>query len=148
MHREDPPQPPSHFNHAIPPILDQILLKVLAKEPSSRYRTADQFGRVLVAVAKQTTQTTKVVPAEDIKSTSPRISLQQAQSSSSDHEYPPPIRPAFQTNNLQPTSYNYRAYPENGTFDIDWGTIVLALAALIAVGGLVPFWIWIYFLYQ
>ena len=32
----------------ISPELEQILLKVLAKEPSQRYRTADQLGRVLM----------------------------------------------------------------------------------------------------
>jgi serine/threonine-protein kinase len=148
MHREDPPPPPSRINNAIPPTLEQILLKVLAKEPSTRYRTADQFGRVLVTFTKQTTQTMRVVPAEDAKSTSTRDSLQQAQSTSADQDYAPQIKPAFQTTNYQPTRYNQRTYPEKDTFDIDWGTISLALAALIAVGGLVPFWIWVYFLYQ
>ncbi|MDO9349464.1 MAG: protein kinase, partial [Anaerolineales bacterium] len=32
----------------ISPTLEQILLKVLSKEPSARYRTADQLGRVLL----------------------------------------------------------------------------------------------------
>jgi hypothetical protein len=29
--------------------------------------------------------------------------------------------------------------------DIDWGTIGLGLLALFAVGGLIPFWIAVYF---
>jgi hypothetical protein len=31
---------------------------------------------------------------------------------------------------------------------IDWVTVFLGLLALLMVGGLIPFWIWIYFLYQ
>jgi len=48
LHRDTPPVPPSHLNPAIPPALERIVLKVLAKEPSARYRTADQLGRVLI----------------------------------------------------------------------------------------------------
>ena len=46
MHRELAPIPPRTFNRAIPPSLEQIILKVLSKEPAGRYRTADQFGRI------------------------------------------------------------------------------------------------------
>jgi hypothetical protein len=28
---------------------------------------------------------------------------------------------------------------------IDWLTILVGLLALIAVGGLIPFWMWVYF---
>lgn len=42
-------EPPSilSFNSALPQELDRILQKVLSKEPSARYRTADQLGRIL-----------------------------------------------------------------------------------------------------
>ncbi len=48
LHRSAAPLPPRHYNALIPPTLEQIMLKVLAKEPSQRYRTADQLGRVLM----------------------------------------------------------------------------------------------------
>jgi hypothetical protein len=32
--------------------------------------------------------------------------------------------------------------------EIDWTSVALGLLALIAVGGLVPFWIYIFFLYN
>jgi hypothetical protein len=32
--------------------------------------------------------------------------------------------------------------------NIDWLSVGLGLLALIAVGGLVPFWMWIYFVYN
>jgi hypothetical protein len=44
---------PRRFNPAIPPTLEQILLRVLAKEPAARYRTADQLGRVLKQYRQQ-----------------------------------------------------------------------------------------------
>ncbi|NIT61376.1 MAG: hypothetical protein GWN00_35770, partial [Aliifodinibius sp.] len=47
------PLPPSRLEAEIPHELEQIILKVLAKEPSARYRTADQLGRVLIGFQKQ-----------------------------------------------------------------------------------------------
>nr|MBN1228341.1 serine/threonine protein kinase [Anaerolineae bacterium] len=42
-------EPPSltEYNPALPQELDRIVRKVLSKEPSTRYRTADQLGRIL-----------------------------------------------------------------------------------------------------
>jgi hypothetical protein len=38
--------------------------------------------------------------------------------------------------------------PEAAYEEIDWTAVVLGLLALLMVGGLVPFWIYIYFLYN
>lgn len=54
LHRSAVPLPPRHYNTAIPPNLEQIMLKVLSKEPSQRYRTADQLGRVLMTFTAPT----------------------------------------------------------------------------------------------
>ena len=48
LHVEAEPPPISELLPEVPPTLEQILMKVLAKEPAQRYRTADQFGRVLM----------------------------------------------------------------------------------------------------
>ena len=53
MHRELIPRPLRDFNPAISPALEQIVLKTLSKEPSARYRTADQLGRVLLNFGHQ-----------------------------------------------------------------------------------------------
>ncbi|HQP27254.1 MAG TPA: protein kinase, partial [Candidatus Syntrophosphaera sp.] len=50
MHREDLPVAPRYFNTSIPAKLEEIILKVLSKEPSARYRTADQLGRLLMGL--------------------------------------------------------------------------------------------------
>jgi serine/threonine protein kinase len=51
LHLSAPPPLPRAFDPAIPPALEQIVLKVLSKEPSARYRAADQLGRVLASFA-------------------------------------------------------------------------------------------------
>lgn len=53
LHREATPKPPRQLNHAISPELERIILKVLAKEPAARYRTADQLGRVLITFTEK-----------------------------------------------------------------------------------------------
>jgi serine/threonine-protein kinase len=38
--------------------------------------------------------------------------------------------------------------PDFSIPDIDWTSVGLGLMALLAVGGLIPFWIYIFFLYN
>jgi serine/threonine protein kinase len=52
-HIKDAPPHPMEFNPAVPPELDHIIHKVMSKEPSSRYRTADQLGRILISYLRQ-----------------------------------------------------------------------------------------------
>jgi len=42
----DPP-PPSHFNPRVPPELDRLVLKALAKKPADRFQTADEMAAEL-----------------------------------------------------------------------------------------------------
>jgi eukaryotic-like serine/threonine-protein kinase len=48
LHIEAEPVPIIEMLPDISPVLEQILTKVLSKEPSQRYRTADQLGRLLL----------------------------------------------------------------------------------------------------
>jgi serine/threonine protein kinase len=150
MHREDPPPPPSRYNPALPSMVEQILFKVLSKEPSNRYRTADQLGRVLVTYLKQTIQQEAFAPTAKVEQLVARRENQPA---------PPPTAPPFvpvyhqpQPAFSTPEGISQATYPLNkpdtDPLDIDWVTILLGLATLIAVGGLIPLWIWVYFLYQ
>ncbi len=130
LHRDEPPPPPRRLNREIPPALEQIILKVLSKEPSARYRTADQFGRVLsnFLLAHETPPEQPLTPAANLssaRSTPVAVPVRQ-------QNYPPQAAPA------QPVE-------EDPSLDIDWATIALALIAIIAVGGLIPFWLWIWF---
>jgi len=126
MHLEDRPIPVSEYVPDVPPALEQIVMKVLSKEPAARYRTADQLGRVLLKFGAQR----ESAPAPALRLTPEAVTTYR-------QPEPPPSQP-------EPVS----STPEYSLPDIDWGTIALALLALISVGGLIPFWIYIYFVYN
>ena len=109
LHQVAPVIPPSTYDPSISPELDQIVAKVLSKEPSARYRTADQFGQVLATFA-------------DGKPSIPR-SFAVPQSATRAME---------------------RFTPEQ----VDWWAIGLGLLAFLAVGGLIPLWLWVWLLYS
>lgn len=139
-HRDDPVPSPGKYNPAIPAQLEQILLKVLAKEPSQRYRTADQLGRVLVTIAEQSETATSIHPPlvdgpDDPPSAfepSPTPARQQSSSVR---------KPSIST----PAPVNLPPRPASSAVEIDWLTWILALLALIAVGGLIPFCLWVFY---
>jgi len=133
MHREAVAMPPRKLNPDVPVALEQIIMKVLAKEPSSRYRTADQLARVLQSFLQTITSRPAAV----------------------DTAIPHPVQGHSQGFlKTDPANLNV----DNGTataeesgdrsLDIDWGTTWLALAAIVAVGGLIPFWLWIWFTFN
>ncbi len=111
-HRYEPPPSPRHINPEISPALEEIILKVLSKEPSARYRTADQLGRIV-------------------------ISYTELEQNNYLEELEPPAPP-------DPSLEAIRALEEKKPAH-QWLTVLLGLLALIAVGGLIPFWLWVYF---
>jgi len=149
LHRTAPPPPPSQFNSSIPPELEQIILKVLSKEPSARYRTAGQLERVLITISGQeaplTSEPTQAI-LQDTVVTQPQL-------------VPPSVEPARKAPSLPVEKRPLPAkkpeikpvveiQPGYNPFDIDWISLILGLVALIAVGGLVPFWLWVYLIYN
>ncbi len=118
LHREAPPVPPRTYVPDLPEALEAVLLKVLSKEPAARYRTADQFGRVLVHLA------------ENLPSAAPPTAAIAAPAGASPQAAPP------------------AASPSRDPLAIDWLTAALALLALAAVGGLIPLWVWVYLAYH
>ena len=107
LHQVGPVLPPSHYDPSIPPALDQIIQKVLSKEPAARYRTADQFSHVLQSFAA---------------------------------EGPLPL-PDFSHTATQ-------AFRSLRTDQLDWRAVALGMLAFLAIGGLVPLWLWVWLLYQ
>ncbi len=121
LHQTQEPLEPSSIVPEIPSELDQIILKILAKEPSARYRTADQLGHVLMKFQDQPEgyfSITSALPTEG--------AVQETQRS-----FVPPITTE---------DYTY----EKKT-NVDWKIIWLELLALLAVGGLIPFWLYVWF---
>jgi len=72
-HVSQTPAPPKELNSAIPPELDQIILKAMAKQPSDRFPTAAAFREALLKVpgvshsaALQHLSTGEVAPRETV----------------------------------------------------------------------------------
>jgi serine/threonine protein kinase len=156
MHRLVAPISPSQLNPLIPPNLEQACLKVLSKEPSSRYRTADQFGRVLISLGQSINATPGSVPMV-AKPTPVELNHTPPPSPSA----PPKTQPALLPTSFPPSSNEPSQVPSmprtNSTtvvsrnqnaMDIDWGTWALVLLLVITLGGLIPLWVWIYLLYN
>lgn len=133
LHREALPAAPRQINPDIPPDLELILFKVLSKEPSARYRTADQLGRVLSTLREALSDKAEAVPVF-----APGVGIVTKDTSA----FPESHR-ADRTPPGIPSSRM-----RNNPLDIDWVTIGLALLALMAVGGLIPFFLWVYFIYN
>jgi eukaryotic-like serine/threonine-protein kinase len=141
MHRETVPTPPKELNPEIPDTLNQVLLKVLQKEPSARYRTADQLGRVLLTITNPGSLTTPLASFPD----SPTLAPAAIPESQASHEMIP--EPVYSPKETHPNATEAASRAEN-PLDIDWGTLALGLLALLAVGGLIPFWLWVYLVYN
>lgn len=136
MHRDEVPVPPSRVNPAIPEALEEITLKVLSKEPTARYRTADQLGRVLINFGQVNKEKTGpiILPqagnhaANKEKENGPSLVAPISQTP----EAPLPLDLEFEEN-IQESE------------PLDWMTWILALFAFTAVLGLIPFWLFIYY---
>jgi serine/threonine protein kinase len=83
MHMREEPPPLAMYNSQVPPRLDWIVRKLLAKEPSARYRTAEQLAHVLTEYRKQGYQPTgwqQAIPSGSPSAPSPLESRASPQS--------------------------------------------------------------------
>jgi len=119
LHQTATPPAPRSLNPSIPPTLEQIVHKVLSKEPSARYRTADQLGRVLMTFAPRATLAE--FPPQALPAPSPAI---------------PP----------EATTAPFEA-PSATPAGVDWLAVALGLLAFLAAGGLIPLWLWACLMY-
>jgi serine/threonine-protein kinase len=126
MHLDNRPHAIREYLPDIPESLEQIIDKVLSKEPAARYRTADQLGRVLLRFGTHT----QLEPAPELSLTPEALPTYQPE---------PEPAPVYRTDPVFMTA---------PPVDIDWVSVALGLLALIAVGGLIPFWMWVYFVYN
>jgi len=151
-HLHTPPPPVTTYNPSIPRQLEQIINKLLSKEPAGRYRTAGQLGRILstyrersqdetgpvypplattqqqqpdIPVAEQKTQIYERPSASDICADNTR-DTQAAQ--------PRPALPISDATKLAPAV-------ESGP---DWTAISLGILALVSLLGLIPLWFLVY----
>jgi len=143
LHITARPIPIREYIPDIPTALEEIIMKVLSKEPSARYRTADQLGRVLLKFGTLPDPPKPVPPTPVVLHTPEAVERLPV----NDRPLPSRIEPApvYYT---QPETVQDAPEPDAAFEEIDWATVGLALLALMAVGGLIPFWMMIYFAYN
>jgi serine/threonine-protein kinase len=164
MHREDKPVAPRYYNNSIPSALEEIILKVLSKEPSSRYRTADQLGRLLLGLYDTNPDSNHTMAF--VNDTFQGARLQQAASNGEKLEFTPQEKQAKvesvadQPKVMEPQvvapmvigssaevpedDYYEEYWVEEDEAPIDWKTWVLGILASLLLIGLIPFWFYIY----
>ena len=116
MHMREEPSPLAVRNSQVPPQLEWIIRKVLAKEPSARYRTADQLGHVLEEYRRHGEQMTGWQPAT----------------------------PSHLSSTPPPAGYDVEAEPPAvSRLAPDRLAWILGVIAFVAVVGLIPLWLWV-----
>ncbi len=164
MHREDKPVAPRYYNNSIPSTLEEIILKVLSKEPSSRYRTADQLGRLLLglydtnpdsnqsmAFVHDTFQGARLQAnsgngeKKEVLSTQTPVKAEQV----IDQPKDPQTQSVVPLNNEAGSEesdddYFEETWEEEDDTPLDWKTWALGILASLLLIGLIPFWFYIY----
>ena len=145
-HRETLPPSARQLNPLIPYKVDEFLMVVLSKDPSKRYRNASQMSTVMESLrfslgyspVVEDALAMEVVELPVIRSQM-RIGYEE--------DIPPEISQshmAWTTRQQQGGSKRYSSKEEASSFD--WVTWLLILFTLIAVGGLIPYWLWVYYI--
>ncbi len=148
MHKETHPVPPRRFNREIPPELEQIILKILSKEPTQRYRSADQLGRVLAPFSSHAEL--YAIPTAQSANTPPPAARPGAGLSQARPLAAPQAQPMYQPVPIPPRTSGQSTQPNpvqlsqpQGTKLISLlspGIVMLGLVALVLLVGLLPFW--------
>lgn len=105
----------SELNPAVPPQLEEIVHKVLGKDPVTRYRTAGQFGRILSTYRRRSQDDTLSLSEPLVNAPTAPYSRPET------NRAPAPTRPMP-----------------------DWIAIILSVIALLSLLGLIPLWYLVY----
>jgi len=145
-HRETLPPSARQLNPLIPSKVDEFLMVVLSKDPAKRYRNADQMSKVMenLRLLLGYSPITEDILAMEV--TEKPMILSQTQIVYEEELQPEISRPPVaRINNLrQDGSKRFSSKEEVTSFD--WITWLLILLTLIAVGGLIPYWLWVYYI--
>ncbi len=149
LHMTQIPVPLSEYIPDIPPALEQIVAKVLAKEPSRRYRTADQLGRVLetFGTGEANSVSTPISVPVSAPISQPPFNIP-GYTPEPEPVSSPQAPPNYQHLTDIEDAPDFAYEPDTAFSEIDWASVGLGLLALILAGGLIPFWMWVYFTYN
>ncbi|MFO7682949.1 MAG: protein kinase [Chloroflexota bacterium] len=151
-HLQERPPSTIEINPAVPRQLDQIVQKLLSKEPAARYRTAGQLGRVLQTYRDRSlADTGPIYPAITLKTVP--VPEQETQfyartavaDSYQDNEEDTPVRAQKPVRLNQPAAAAPASSitpPTAGS--ADWTIIGLGITALVMLLGLIPLWFLVY----
>lgn len=151
-HIQEPPPLVTTYNPTVPKQLEQIINKLLAKEPSGRYRTAGQLGRILSTYRDRSQEETGTVyPAPIIAPKHPvQIQVKQPPSATavpiSELKTQVYERPSEddQPTHATPAQRVVHVPPRQTPTGADWTAVILGMIALIALIGLIPLWFMVY----
>jgi len=114
-HQEETPVPPTHINPKIPPGIDAIIQKALSKNPKKRYQDAS-------ALLDEIWNAPKSFSNNFYGNSTPEEIILDEIEVVDEKETEKPTQP-----------------------ELDWKTILLSFITIILVGGLVPFWLFVYY---
>ncbi|MCP4426773.1 MAG: protein kinase [Chloroflexi bacterium] len=159
--QEEPPRI-AEVNPAVPAQLEQIVRKVLAKEPAGRYRTAGQLGRILSAYRQRSlsetgpiyAETAQKPPTKEPSAKEPPTPISEQKTKTYQRPSPPsakeetasiePQREITAVSSSQPQTLHVPARPNEPTTGADWTAVALGIAALVSLLGLIPLWYMVY----
>jgi len=127
MHMREEPPPIAVRNPQVPSQLEWVIRKIMAKEPSARYRTAGQLGHVLEEYRKQSEQLTGWQPA--VPRSLPAV----------------PAIPSLPSRERSAKPEYVSPSPSSPADRLIW---VLGMVAFIAIVGLIPLWLSVYRAYS
>jgi len=130
-HVNELPRPPSQLRSEIPPELDQIVLRALAKEPEDRYQTAEDFIEDLerveagLPISRETSEAATALLAAPLTGGTTEV----LPGESATRVAPPPTRPQAPPRRPPPPVYRYEEPPRKRRRFLPWLLVLLLLAA-------------------
>ena len=144
MHLRDEAPPISLYNPNVPDALQRIISKVLAKEPATRYRTADQLGHILISYRDNGIEVTDGRAATPPQPAAPPTPSPTARTAPAR----PQPRPAPTVISRRPVVEEDVYGEEEEEAGVDWLALVLGVVALVSVLGLIPLWLFVLLQYN
>ena len=137
MHRETVPVPAKDLNFEVSEELNQVVMRAIEKKPQKRYSSMTEFRNALVSIRQSITMR-KIAPYSN-----PSLNL-----NNQIKIKPVKIKPENDEavySRIPPIKSAETALSEETPRKLDIATIVMAFFATLAIAGLIPFWIYIYF---